>query len=62
MPEKIPESQVSEWVANNLDGVRESTYNTINGSALATFQIDTFPVILRLLPGDFDSVKDFFGN
>lgn len=62
LPEEIPESQVSEWANENLDGVRESTYNTINGSTFATFQIDTFPVILGLLPGDFDAIKDYFGD
>ena len=45
-----------------LGGIRESSYNVINGSSLATFQIDTFPVILGLLPGDFDAVKDYFGD
>lgn len=45
-----------------LDGLRKSAYNTINGSAVATFQIDSFPIILGFLPGEFDSVKDFFGD
>lgn len=58
----IPDEQVNEWVNDNLNGVRETAYNTIDESALATFQIDTFPIILGLLPSDFDSVQDFFGN
>ena len=32
----------------------------IQGSAIAQFMLDKFPAILLLLPGDFDSVKDFF--
>jgi membrane protein required for colicin V production len=32
----------------------------IQGSAIAQFMLDKFPAILILLPGDFDSVKDFF--
>lgn len=40
----------------------ESIYNTINDSKLARAQIDSFPVILGLLPGEFDKVSDFFGD
>ncbi len=29
-------------------------------SALATFLLDGFPVVLTLLPGEFDSVRSFF--
>jgi membrane protein required for colicin V production len=29
-------------------------------SALATFLLDSFPVVLALLPGEFDSVRSFF--
>jgi len=32
----------------------------IQGSAIAQFMLDRFPAILILLPGDFDSVRDFF--
>ena len=40
----------------------ESVENTVDGSALATFQIDTFPVIIGLLPDEFDVVKDYFSG
>lgn len=62
LPDGIPESEVKQRVIDNLDGAREKTYNAINGSTFATFQIDTFPVVLGLLPGDFDAVKDYFGD
>ncbi len=45
-----------------LEGVRNSIYLAIEGSTLATMQIDSFPGILGLLPEEFDAVKDFFGN
>jgi membrane protein required for colicin V production len=32
----------------------------IQGSGIAQLMLDWFPAILVLLPGDFDSVKDFF--
>jgi membrane protein required for colicin V production len=32
----------------------------IQGSGIAQLMLDKFPAILVLLPGDFDSVKDFF--
>jgi len=32
----------------------------IEGSALASFLLDTFPFILGLLPSEFDSVRNFF--
>jgi membrane protein required for colicin V production len=32
----------------------------IQGSGIAQLMLDKFPAILILLPGDFDSVKDFF--
>jgi membrane protein required for colicin V production len=34
--------------------------NFIQGSGIAQLMLDKFPAILILLPGDFDSVKDFF--
>ena len=57
---------VAKYVALGADYVpgdtvsSESIKNTIEGSALATFQIDTVPIILGLLPGEFDVVKDCF--
>ncbi len=34
--------------------------NTIEDSAMARFLLDSFPVVLGLLPSDFDSVRSFF--
>ena len=33
---------------------------TVSDSALANFLLDGFPIILGLLPADFDSVRSFF--
>jgi len=44
----------------NLEGVRDKVYNVIDDSKLATVQLDSFPIILGLLPGEFDPVKDIF--
>ncbi len=38
----------------------ESVENTVDGSALATFQVAMFPVIIGLLPDEFDVVKEYF--
>ena len=32
----------------------------ISGSGLASLLLDKFPVVLALLPGDFDAVRSFF--
>jgi len=45
---------LSIWV--NFLGIGAS----ISGSALAGVLLDGFPVILGLLPAEFDSVRDFF--
>ncbi len=34
--------------------------DTIGGSALASFLLDKFPLVLALLPGEFGSVRSFF--
>jgi membrane protein required for colicin V production len=34
--------------------------NAIEGSLLARFLLDTFPVVLKLLPSEFESVRSFF--
>ena len=34
--------------------------DAVSGSALARFLLDTFPIVLGLLPSEFDSVRDFF--
>jgi len=35
--------------------------SAIGNSSLASFLVDHFPLVLPLLPQDFDSVRDFFG-
>ncbi|MFO8010404.1 MAG: CvpA family protein [Dehalococcoidia bacterium] len=61
LPEQTPDN-IEAWVEENVDGARKAAYDAINDSALASFQLDTFPVILGLLPGQFDDAKDFFGD
>ncbi|MBM3132911.1 MAG: CvpA family protein, partial [Chloroflexi bacterium] len=56
LPVDIPDN----FTKADLEGPRKFAYTTIDNSALATFQIDTFPVVLGFLPGEFDVVKDFF--
>jgi membrane protein required for colicin V production len=34
--------------------------STIENSAMAKFLVDTFPIVLGLLPKDFDAVRSFF--
>ncbi len=34
--------------------------DAVANSALANFLLDTFPMVLGLLPSEFDSVRDFF--
>jgi membrane protein required for colicin V production len=34
--------------------------DSVAGSALANFLLDKFPIVLGLLPSQFDSVRDFF--
>lgn len=34
--------------------------DAVSGSALARFLLDKFPVVLKLLPSEFNSVRDFF--
>ena len=34
--------------------------DTILDSALASFLLDKFPIVMGLLPSEFDSVRDFF--
>ena len=45
---------LSMWV--NFLGIG----STLSDSALANLLLDGFPVILALLPAEFDSVRDFF--
>lgn len=66
MPVELPEvagESLSSWVENwqALKSVRESVNTVIDESKLATLQMDSFPVIMGLLPGEFDAVRDFFG-
>jgi len=34
--------------------------DTVTSSAIASFLLDKFPLILALLPPDFDAIRDFF--
>ena len=38
----------------------QGSNNTIDGSPLAIFLLDGFPIVLGLLPAEFDSVRTFF--
>jgi len=38
----------------------QGSNNTIDGSPLALFLLDGFPIVLGLLPAEFDSVRTFF--
>ena len=38
----------------------ESAEDTVGDSALAAFLLDKFPLVLHLLPGEFDAVRDIF--
>ncbi|MDD5094699.1 MAG: CvpA family protein [Dehalococcoidia bacterium] len=62
LPVDLPSIPVAgnpeEWL--KLNGIREFAYKAIDGSAIASFQLDSFPVILKILPGEFDVVRDFF--
>ncbi|MDY6912084.1 MAG: CvpA family protein [Chloroflexota bacterium] len=57
----IPASGLIDWL-EGLSGIRQFAYNAIDRSRLAALQLDTFPLILGLLPGEFDAVKKFFGG
>ena len=40
--------------------VKFSGSDTVTSSAIAGFLLDKFPLILTLLPEDFDAIRDFF--
>ena len=53
-------TSVGLW-AHYVPGTVESTSaKAIGGSALANLLIDNFGLVLGLLPGEFDAVKEFF--
>jgi uncharacterized membrane protein required for colicin V production len=53
-------TSVGLW-AHYVPGAVESTSaKAIGGSALANLLIDNFGLVLGLLPGEFDAVKEFF--
>jgi len=65
LPPDLPEvagQDLGDWLENwqGLEGIRQSVNTMINGSKVATFQLNSFPVILNLLPGEFGAVRDFF--
>ncbi|MBT9165626.1 MAG: hypothetical protein DDT25_00280 [Chloroflexi bacterium] len=67
LPAEIPEMPVAElsgWLEDwrGLEGIRPSVTTAINESKLAAVQIDSFPIILGLLPERLAVVRDFFGN
>jgi membrane protein required for colicin V production len=43
----------------NLEGTHKFMYDAIDGSSIASFQVDSFH-IFNLLPGEFDAAHDFF--
>ena len=45
---------VSRYLPGSVD--------TISGSALARFLMAKFPLLLALLPGEFDFIRDFFSH
>jgi len=55
---------LGEWLENwqALEGIRQSVNTVINESKIATFQLNSFPIILNLLPGEFDKARNFFGE
>ena len=65
LPMDLPDPEVagvsvsSEEILN-LEGIRDTVYDILDDSEIASLQIDTFPIILGILPGEFDPVKDFF--
>jgi membrane protein required for colicin V production len=67
LPAELPQmsgSALEGWLENwqGLVAIRQSVNKTINESKLATFQLNSFPFILSLLPEEFDAVRKFFGG
>ena len=67
LPVELPELPVgglNESIESQLDleGIRQTVYNTIDNSWLANTQMESVPIILGLLPEEFDAVRDFFGE
>jgi len=65
LPAEIPDMPIPEldqWIEDwrGLEEGRMSLTTAISESRLATAQIDSFPVILGVLPERFDVVRDFF--
>ncbi|MCL2281454.1 MAG: CvpA family protein [Dehalococcoidia bacterium] len=50
------------WGALLALWVKYFNADAVSGSLMAKFLLDTFPLVLTLLPSNFDSVKDFFSN
>ena len=57
LPEIIPDD-IEAWLED--EGRSAYVYSIIDDSAIASAQMDSSSVILGLLPGRFDDVKDFF--
>jgi membrane protein required for colicin V production len=48
------------WGAILALWVKFFSADAVSGSALAKILLQNFPLVLALLPSDFDSVKNFF--
>lgn len=53
-------TSVGLWVHYAPGGVESTSAKAIGDSALANLLIDNFGLVLGLLPGEFDAVKEFF--
>ena len=51
---------VGPWAENAPMGFGSKLVEAIGDSSLAEFLMDKFGLLLGLLPGEFDAVKDFF--
>ena len=65
LPVDVPDIRVSGRSADSLldlNGIRESVYTSIDESKIASFQLNSFPIVFNLLPGEFETARDFFGD
>ncbi len=53
-------TSVGLWAHYVPGGVESTSAKAIGSSALANLLIDNFGLVLGLLPGEFDAVKEFF--
>ena len=50
------------WGALLVLWVEYFNADSVSGSLIAKFLLDKFPLVLTLLPSNFDGIKSFFGN